>query len=79
MFNVIIVVDEYVHESAVVKAKWASLFWFCEDVCPHDFGEAIYYFEFAIVKLVSYKEVSAFDVLCLFGTRERAVNLQMHC
>ncbi len=79
LFNVLIVVDGYVHENAAVKAEWASLFWFCEDVCPHDFGGAIYYFEVATVKLVLYEEESAFDVLCSFGAREKAINLQMHC
>ncbi len=73
------VVDWYVHENAAVKAKWASLFWFCDNVCPHDFGGAIYDFEVAVIKLVLYEEVSAFDVLCSFGAREGAVNLQTHC
>ena len=79
LFDVVVVVDQYFHENAAVEAEWASLFWFCEDVCPHDFGGAIYDFEVAVGKLVLYEEVSAFDVLCSFGAREGAVNLQTHC
>ncbi len=79
LFGVVVVVDGYLHENAGVEAEWTSLFWFCEDVCPHVFGGAIYHFKVAIVELVSYEEVSAFDVLCLSGARERAVNVQMHC
>jgi hypothetical protein len=78
-FNVAVIVDGYVHENAAVEAEWASLFWFCKDVCPHDFGGAIYYFEVAVFKLVSYEKVSTFDVLCLLGAGERAIILQMHC
>jgi hypothetical protein len=38
LFDLVVVVDWYVHENAAVKAEWAFLFWCCEDVCPHDFG-----------------------------------------
>jgi hypothetical protein len=40
-FDVVVVIDWYIHEVAAVKAERCSLFWFCEDIGPHCFCWAV--------------------------------------
>ena len=66
-FNVIVVVDWDIHEVAAIETEGSALFWFCEDIGQHYFCWAVYDFEVAVSYFVANEEVSAFDVLSLFG------------
>ena len=65
-FDVVAVVDWYIHEVATVETERAALFWFCEDIFPHCFGWAISDFYISIGDFVTDEEVSAFYVFCAF-------------
>ncbi len=67
-FDVVIVIDWYIHEVAAVEAERCPLFWFCEDVGPHYFCWAVHDFEIAVCYLIANEVISAFDVFCSFGT-----------
>jgi hypothetical protein len=62
---------------AAVEAEGSALFWFCEDIGPHDFCWAVYDFEVAISYFVVNEEVPAFDMFGLFGAREGAIDFEL--
>ena len=47
-FDVVVVVDWYIHEVAAVESERCSLFWFCEDIGPHYFCWAVHDFEIVV-------------------------------
>ena len=69
-FDVIVVVDWYIHEVTAVKSEGCALFGFCEDIGPHYFCWAVHDFEVVDGYLITNEVISAFDVFCLFGTGE---------
>ncbi len=73
-FNVVVVVDWYIHEVTVVKLERCALFWFCEDIGPHYFCWAVHDFDIIVGYLITNEAISAFDVFHLFGTGEGTVD-----
>jgi hypothetical protein len=67
-FDIVVVIDWYINEVAVVKVERCSLFWFCEDIGQHYFCWAVHDFKIIICYLIANEVISAFDVFCLFGT-----------
>ena len=66
--DVVVVIDWYIHEVAVVKKERCSLFWFCEDIGPHYFCWAVHDFKIIVCYLIANEVIYAFDVFCSFGT-----------
>jgi gentisate 1,2-dioxygenase len=69
-FDVVVVVDWYIHEVTAVESEGCALFGFCEDIGPHYFCWAVHDFEVVDGYLITNEVISAFDVFCLFGTGE---------
>jgi hypothetical protein len=69
-FDVVVVVDWYIHEVAAVESEGCALFGFCEDIGPHYFCWAVHDFEIVVGCLITNEVISAFDVFCSLGTGE---------
>ena len=69
-FDVVVVVDWYIHEVTVVESERCALFWFCEDTGPHYFCWAVHDFEIVVGYLITNEVISAFDVFCHPETSE---------
>ena len=52
-FDVVVVVDWYIHEVTAVESEGCALFGFCEDIGPHYFCRAVHDFEIVAGYLIT--------------------------
>ena len=76
-FNVIVIVNWYVHEVYVGKAERPALFWFYEDVRPHCLCWVVSNFQVAVGNFVGMKKYLHF--MCFLFLELNAEPLTLSC